>query len=233
MDRIGAAARPPARERGSAPDMHGIVQQLAAALAARGRGEALQPLPEAWDALLQLESDAKDTVPWQKRKAALLLPEALRAAGFGALDGLLFKGAVHAALGLSQGVSLVQYLADRASDALCLPELRPREVYEVEHDSFTFNRVLPLFAASTYDYDVLGRTLLWKGGCHLFDGLSGAERGDKLRRAIFCFSLAPRFGERALEDMSDFVTAMGELGLYEPMEDEAEMAPLRASTSAM
>ncbi len=119
----------------------------------------------------------------------------------------------------------MQRLAERASASFSLPELKPRAVHEAEHTAVTFNSVLPLFAASTHGHGALGRTLLWKGGCHLFDGPSGAARGEKLRQAIFHFSNTPRPGEGRLE-MLDFILGMDGLDLYEPVGEPGLDEPL-------
>lgn len=204
---------------GEKPDINEIIQQLATA-AAPVQDEVLTPVTEAWDALLELEATALGMTHEHKSRVESMLSEALRAAAYESPDVLLLKDVIHGVLGLAR-FSQEEYLAGRAYEGLCLPNLRLREIDEVEPNSRTFNSVLPSFAENTYDYGALGRTLLWKGACQLFAGPSNAERSDKLRQVIFSFSNLPKPGEEKLDQPWEFVMAVDELGLDEPVDVES------------
>jgi hypothetical protein len=223
MHSVGATFASPARssmDTFETPDIEKMVHQLATA-AVPGQCDEFKPAIGAWDALSRLKSASAGMTREQKNGVESALSAALATTNLGSLDVQLLKDVVHAALGAGGEVSPEQYLARRTFEHLCLPDLVLLESGEVEPNSRTFNSILPSLAASTYDYGVLGRTLLWKGACQLFAGPSNGARSDTLRQVTFGFPNPPKPGEDRLEQFWEFVMAVDALGLDEPVDIEA------------
>jgi hypothetical protein len=214
----GAAVVAASPMRGSR-EVDEIVGQLVARASIRQRKPA--PYVPALYAVRRLASAADGMTAAQKRAAQAKLAQGLKHAHPNPLDARLLQDVVHRLLEPGQSGSLNQLLARTAFERLSLPSLTLREKGEAEPNSRTFNSTLPSFAESTYDYGPLGRTLLWEGARHLFDGPSGAARARRLKTVIFSLANPPAPGKPKLEGPLDFVAAVDALNVYEPVDVES------------
>ncbi|QCX49115.1 type III effector protein [Ralstonia pseudosolanacearum] len=179
-------------------------------------GKPQAPMPEAWRCLEALASLRRKLNPAQLDLARQMLSLAAQASPHTPADKALLQDILKTVT-QADGPGLGEYVAQRAYDGLCLGQLQLKADDEAEPPTRTFNSILPSLAASTYDYNPLGRTLLWEGACRLFAGPSAEQRREKLQAAVFSLPNVPAPGEQPLEHMSEFVLAIDGMGL-----DEAE-----------
>ncbi|WP_247538695.1 type III effector protein [Ralstonia pseudosolanacearum] len=181
-------------------------------------GKPQAPMPEAWRCLEALASLRRKLNPAQLDLARQILFHAVEASNHAPLDKSLLQNTLDATT-QADGPGLGEYAAQRARDGLCLDQLPLKADDGAELPTRTFNSILPSLAASTYDYNPLGRTLLWEGACRLFAGPSAEQRREKLQAAVFSLPNVPAPGEQPLKHMIEFVMAIDGMGL-----DEAEPA---------
>ncbi|WP_150686007.1 hypothetical protein [Pandoraea iniqua] len=192
------------------------MQQLAIMMK-EAQSNALAPIDGLWECLLRL-TQAIQRLPDERRAHfETKLSTMLATPPLETPDAVLLRAVIQDILGPARA-SLENCLAHRAHDALCLPNLQLRAPDEVEPNARTFNSVLPSFAACTYDYGPLGRTLLWCGACLLFEGPSQVTRREKLRQTIFSFPNPPQTGEAGFENIWEFVVAVDKLAIDEPVD---------------
>lgn len=177
-------------------------------------GKPQAPMPEAWRCLEALASLRRKLNPAQLDLARQILSHAVQASPHAPADKTLLKDILEAVT-QADGPGLGEYVAQRAKDGLYLDQLQLKTNDEAEPPTRTFNSILPSLAASTYDYNPLGRTLLWEGACRLFAGPSAEQRREKLQAAVFSLPNVPAPGEQPLEHMIEFVLALDDMELYE------------------
>ncbi|QUP53365.1 type III effector protein [Ralstonia syzygii] len=172
------------------------------------------PMPEAWRCLDVLASLRRKLNPAQLGLARQMLFRAVEASPHPAADKALLLDTLNAAT-QADGPGLGEYVAQRAYEGLCLDQLQLKADGEAEPPARTFNSILPSLAASTYDHNPLGRTLLWEGACRLFDGPSAERRRAALQTVVFSLPNVPRPGEQKLEALFEFFLAVDAMGVDE------------------
>ncbi len=177
-------------------------------------GQPQVPVPGAWRCLEVLASLRRKLNPAQLDLARQMLLGAVEASPHAPLDKALLMDTLNATT-RADGPGLGEYVAQRAYESLCLDQLQLKADGEAEPPTRTFNSILPSLAASTYDHDPLGRTLLWEGACRLFDGPSADQRRATLQSIVFSLPNVPKPGEQKLEAMFEFFMAVDEMDLYE------------------
>ena len=156
---------------------------------------ALQPLRALQSLCTPLGDAQRQEVQAQLRAAILALdqPEISRA----------LLNEVVADLSRAAGPPPLQCLAGKTFERLCMPRLKMKEAHEDQPATRTFNSILPVLVAGADDHGTLGRTLLWLGARHLFDGPRQEERSLALKTAMFDLKI----------DEKDLKAAAAELGL--------------------
>ncbi|AEG68632.1 hypothetical protein [Ralstonia solanacearum] len=177
-------------------------------------GKPHTPMPEAWRCLEALASLRRKLNPAQLMLARNMLSKAAEASPHAPADKALLLDTLNTVT-QADGPGLGEYVAKRAYAGLCLDRLQLKADGEAEPSARTFNSILPNLAASTYDYNPLGRTLLWEGACRLFDGPSAERRRAALQTAVFSLPNVPAPGEQPLEHIVEFILAIDDMALYE------------------
>ncbi|AKZ25987.1 hypothetical protein [Ralstonia pseudosolanacearum] len=210
---------PHATDAGLAPRIASRLMNVATRIAEHcavkpSPGEPQAPIPEAWRCLEALASLRLRLHPAQLGLARQMLLGAVEASTHAPLDKALLQDILKAVT-QADGPGLDEYVARRAYDGLCLGQLQLKADDEAEPPTRTFNSILPSLAASTYDYNPLGRTLLWEGACRLFDGPSAERRRAALQTAVFSLPNVPAPGKQPLDNLIEFVLAIDDMKLYE------------------
>lgn len=177
-------------------------------------GAPQSPMPDVWRCLHAVDAVRSKLAPEQRTRVASELSESIEHSGHSEIDKRLLLGAV-IELTAPEGKTLADFVKDRAFKGLFLDHLTMVDEGEIEPSARVFDSILVSLAASTFDYDPAGRTLLWEGASRLFAGPSEAERREKLRQVIFTFPNAVKEGEARLETMSDFAMALAGLDVWE------------------
>ncbi|AYB51171.2 type III effector protein [Ralstonia solanacearum] len=177
-------------------------------------GQPHAPMPEAWRCLEVLASLRRKLNPAQLMRARDMLSKAAEASPHSPADKALLLDTLNTVT-QADGPGLGEYVAKRAYEGLCLNQLQLKADGEAEPPARTFNSILPSLAASTYDYNPLGRTLLWEGACRLFDGPSAERRRAALQTAVFSLPNVPAPGEQPLGHLVEFILAIDDMALYE------------------
>lgn len=164
---------------------------------------ALQPL-RALQSLCAPLGDA------QRQEVRTQLQAAIRALDQPEISKTLLNEVV-ADLTQAGGPAPLQCLADKTFKGLCMPSLKMKEAHEDQPATRTFNSVLPVLVAGADEHGALGRTLLWLGARHLFEGPRQEERSLALKAAMLDLKIDdpdPCFEYAA-------ALKLEELGLYE------------------
>ncbi len=177
-------------------------------------GKPHTPMPEAWRCLEALASLRRKLNPAQLMRARDMLSKAAEASPHSPADKALLLDTLNTVT-QADGPGLGEYVAKRAYAGLCLDRLQLKADGEAEPSARTFNSILPNLAASTYDYNPLGRTLLWEGACRLFDGPSAERRRAALQTVVFSLPNNPAPGEQPLGHIVEFYLAIDDMRLYE------------------
>lgn len=165
---------------------------------------ALQPL-RALQSLCAPLGDA------QRQEVRTQLQAAVRALDPPEISKSLLNEVV-ADLTRAGGPAPLQCLADKTFKGLCMPSLQMKQAYEEQPAPRIFNSVLPVLVAGADDHGTLGRTLLWLGARHLFEGPRQEERSLALKAVVFDLKIDDP--DPCFEYAADL--KLEERGLYEP-----------------
>lgn len=164
----------------------------------------------AMQPLLALQSLCRTLGDAQRQEVRATLQAAIPALDQPEISKTLLSEVV-ADLTQAAGPAPLQCLADKTFERLCMPSLRIKEAHEDQPATRTFNSILPVLVAGADDHGTLGRTLLWLGARHLFEGPRQDERSLALKAAMFDLTIDDP--EPCFEYAADL--KLDELGLYE------------------
>ncbi|MGF6851271.1 type III effector protein [Paraburkholderia sp. CI3] len=202
-------------------EIRGVAQQLAVeAVVVMEPGDPQAPVPGVWRNLQAIASMRSSVSSMQLAEIEGDLRAAISASAHPPADTTLLRDVV-SEITHPDGLSLSGFMADRVYAGLCLPNLQMVESGEEEPNSRTFNSILPNLAESAYDYNPLGRTLVWEGACALVAGPRQADRRERLRKVVFELPNIPNEGEPKLENPWDFIMAIDELRVDEDVDLDA------------